>query len=115
MSDFLQMAEDAGIREKETCKGLFFRGRVGTYRTYHPGNLYLAQKRQLHLLKRKSCPGCGQCECFWEWFDESEADAIDLGDIQDSKIYTPIFIIDGHDWEGGYVDDYHYEFREVSK
>ena len=112
MSILLETAINLGIRKEEKCDGLYFRGRVGTYGAF-PGKRYIAQTAKLIVLKKKSCPGCGQCDAFWEWFTESEGKEVDFSEIEDGKIYVPIFIVDGTDIEGGYVDDWHYEFKEV--
>lgn len=95
------------------CEGLFFKAYVSTW--IDPVTDSVNEKRQLRLMKRKSCKGCEVCYGFWEYFLEMGfQEEIDLSNIKIGNIYTPIFIPDSYD-EYGTCDDYHFEFRKTKE
>ena len=74
-------------KKKSDCKGLVFRGSVNPFLSAHRS---FEVKKSLRLLKRKSCPGCKDCEWVWENMNQDLYDAgrVDiLEDIEDGKIY----------------------------
>lgn len=86
------------IAKKDTCKGLFWRGSVSTYVT--DLGLTIGVKKMLRFLKKKSCPGCAQCQWVLEHIDEdtSQNRVMDyIGDIKQGAVYT--YEVDG-DKEG---------------
>lgn len=101
----------AEIEEKEPpCQGVFFRYTENNYST-NSGTKFVIQK-QISLLRKMSCPGCS--ECGWVFDDACEgmadrgdahfefADGLKHGDIVELE-----FVVDGYDWETGYVDYSH--------
>ena len=105
------------VEEKEavdnlSCIGLKFRGRVSRYRTATG----IIEKKEIRLLKRKSCPGCEKCGWILDYFDEMgfqdpEEDDI-LSNIENGKIYEPN-IHGGNDWETGIWELDYIDFKEV--
>ena len=100
-------------KDKNTCRGLFFRANCTTY--FH--NNILCRKVSLKLLKRMSCKGCERC--FWLFTDFEEMSE-DYGNalfdhVKNGKIYTPVVINISRDYETGYWDDYDIEMREVKE
>ena len=95
------------------CKGLFFRASVSYY---HVDGEKICHKAELRLLKRKSCTGCNKCGSFFEHLSIGEVeDLIDMSGIENGKIYAPVFVEDSRDYEGGYCDDWHWEFTKVEE
>jgi hypothetical protein len=70
----------------ETCKGLYWRGRVNCFMN----GSSIETRKSLRLLKKMSCSGCDQCEWLWEYLNEvignEEEDS--LSEIKDGLIYT---------------------------
>ena len=108
----------AEIEEKEPpCQGVFFRYTENNYYT-NGGGKFVIQK-QISLLKKMSCPGCS--ECGWV-FDDARQGMVDRGDthfeftdgLKHGDIVTLEFVVDGYDWEMGYVDDSHLKVVKVT-
>lgn len=110
--DFEVKKTDKSITE---CKGLFFRCSVSMCTTSHKGVL---ERRELRLLKRKSCKGCCDCEWIMEFLHEEiwggEPDSLLCG-LRDGAIYQ----LKIHTYPGPYEYpleyDYEYEFVEVKE
>ncbi len=84
--------------------------------TSHNGFL---QRKELRLLKRKSCPGCEKCGWIEEYIYEELEQGDNKGyylmkDLEDGKMYVPAFET-SRDWESGIIEiDFIYfeEFKE---
>lgn len=91
--------------------GLVFRGYIGWY--MHKG--ILTEKKELRLLKSKSC----KCDKCLAWLDEIEnmicLEAVIFPNIENKKLYTPVVTNVVKDWETGYVDSYNVEFKQVKE
>jgi len=101
---------------KPKCKGIVFRASVSQWMSVQRDINF---KKQLRVLKRKSCPGCEQCH--WLWDDLSERmsefypqDSI-IADVEDGKLYTIITTNLSTDWESGIIDGYDLEFIEYKE
>lgn len=101
----------AEIEEKEPpCQGVFFRYTENNYVT-NGGTKFVVQK-QISLLKKISCTGCD--ECGW-MLDDAVNGMHDRGDahfefddrLRHGDIVTLEIVVDGRDWDMGYVDDSH--------
>lgn len=73
--NFSLLKKIAEEEPKPPCKGLFFRGSVSVY---HDGKGRITEKKEIRLLKRKSCEGCDECFGFWEYLSDC-----DLTDYED--------------------------------
>lgn len=109
MKDFdlsqIQQRPDAS-----TCKGLFFRGSTSLY--WQDGKL--AQKMELHLLRRMSCPGCEVCGPMLDDIAMFAGDGnLDLSEVKQAKLYSPRVTNVSIDRDTGFVDDWDIEFVEV--
>ena len=101
---------EAGIEEKEPCPGVYFRYTENNYVT-NGGTKFVIQK-QISLLKKMSCTGCD--ECGW-MLDDAVMGMQEVGEahfefddkLRHGDIVTLEFVVDGRDWEMGYVDDSH--------
>ena len=101
---------EAGIEEKEPCPGVYFRYTENNYVT-NGGTKFVIQK-QISLLKKISCTGCD--ECGW-MLDDAVMGMQEVGEahfefddkLRHGDIVTLEFVVDGRDWEMGYVDDSH--------
>lgn len=95
------------------CKGLFFRYIVNNFEN----NKSIFKKQTMRFLKRKSC---SKEDCsFCDWIRED----ISMGGVdhfrfpQNGKnrgIYKLRFVEDYKDCDTGYIEDWHYEFVEVT-
>lgn len=87
----------------EPCKGLVFRCVVSMCITKHDGFL---ERRELRLLKRRSCKGCEKCGWIMEYMHEElydgEPDTLLCG-LDGGKMYTPTFE-SWKDWESTYYE-----------
>lgn len=114
---------DAFLREQKTtkqepCKGLVFR----CERTAWGDGGEINFKTRFRLLKRKSCPGCEQCDFLWEdvgerlsmAYDWSTADPI-IHEGVNGKMYRLMVTNMSTDWETGICDDYDLELREYNE
>lgn len=92
---------------KPTCEGLIFRCRVNTY---FSNNRYVDQT-SFNLLKRKSCPGCEECEWLLEILSEFYNNEVVMFDeVADGGLYR-LTIVNTHiDHETGRVDDFDFKF-----
>jgi len=71
--------------EKEKCKGLFWRAYINTYE--QDGKIVV--KRELRLLKSRSCTGCVKCGWFLEYMsDELDFNHTQLDNVKHGRIYT---------------------------
>lgn len=113
MSDrfVLDLAKCFEVEEEPTaCPGVYFRYTENNYVT-NGGTKFVVQK-QISLLKKISCTGCD--ECGW-MLDDAVNGMHDRGDahfefddrLRHGDIVTLEFVVDGRDWEMGYVDDSH--------
>ncbi len=101
---------EAGIEEKEPCPGVYFRYTENNYVTNN-GTKFVVQK-QISLLKKISCTGCD--ECGW-MLDDAVMGMQEIGEahfefdakLRHGDIVTLEFVVDGRDWEMGYVDESH--------
>lgn len=109
--DFSLLKKIAQEEPKPPCKGLFFRGSVNVY---HDGKGRITEKKEIRLLKRKSCEGCEDCFDWWDYMSMCDInEEIGLSHIEHGKLYTPICITGDPNWETGIVDEWWYEFQEV--
>ena len=100
------------IKSKEVdvniCRGLFWKCYISTYIS----NCNIEKKTSLRLLKKKSCPGCEKCSWIFEFLnEEKECGSLELGCLEDKKIYT----IEFHSFQGPedlYPDIYDWHFVE---
>ena len=107
-------AKERARKKKEAegvpCKGLVFRGSVSRCITSHNG---IMERRELRLLKRRSCKGCAKCSWIMDWMQEElsgiDRDAPFIGDIQHGKMYKPHFVVT-RDWESSYDEIDYVEF-----
>lgn len=96
-----ELAEESN---KETCKGLFFRGVVNKHWF---GDKYRITK-ELRLLKRKSCRSCEYCGYLT---DELNQDVIVIEpEVEHGALYELKVTNVSRDWESGIVDDWSLEF-----
>ncbi|RKZ94772.1 MAG: hypothetical protein DRQ46_09440 [Gammaproteobacteria bacterium] len=95
--------------ETNPCKGLVFRFSNTICITSHRGFM---QRKELRLLKRRSCTGCEKCG----WIEDYIYEELEQGDNKDfnlmrdlehGKMYTPHFE-SSRDWESG-----HYEIDDM--
>jgi len=85
------------MQDKPECKGLIFRASDGMYLSTHRS---LEHRVSLRLLKRKSCPGCPECDWLWELIEEDLSETSEFfRDIKPGKMYTP-HVSFYHNWEG---------------
>lgn len=92
----------------ENCKGLVFRAHVNQYLQ----NGRIVQHKELRLLKRRSCPGCKDCEWLLEQLSESlNLEMVNLDNV-DSPLMYKLEAHIGTD-EYGYVDEAEFEFVET--
>ncbi|MCK5020020.1 MAG: hypothetical protein KAS32_23405 [Candidatus Peribacteraceae bacterium] len=92
------------------CKGVVYRASVYSGMT-KLGPMF---RVRLKKLKRKSCPGCENCD----WVEESLQEGtgiINMNDVEDKKMYTPRICNQQTDWETGYVDGYDFRLEEVKE
>ena len=109
----LQLQGLSGQSDNE-CNGLVFRGNVSLCYT---NNDSILERRELRLLKRKSCPGCEKCGWMRDYLKEDlSMDMYDtlLGEIEHGKLYT-IHYTWYRDWETGIYDDYDFEVIEYKE
>ncbi len=105
------------VKTKEpVCIGLKFRGSINRYVTSFNG---ITEKKELRLLKRKSCPGCPKCGWIIDYFNEEfvQSGYYDvpndlLQNIKHGKMYEP-HACGGTDYESGIWELDYIDFREV--
>lgn len=99
-----------GEEDKEPpCKGVFFRY---TENNHVVDRTKFVIQKQISMLKRISCPGCS--ECGW-LLDDACQGMDDRGDthfefasnLKHGDLVQLQMVVDGHDWEMGYVDEWH--------
>lgn len=99
--------------DKPECKGLFWRGRVTSW---FDGSS-MQTRKSLHLLKRKSCRGCENCDWIYDWMYEDFASYGQedlIGKIEDGKMYI-IQFNGGIDYESGHYEIDDWELVEVKE
>lgn len=101
-------------KKEDPCKGVFFRYTENNYA--YDGKIVLS--RQMKMLKSKSCRGCSKCGQLLDDINEgvadSGADHIELpANLKHGDIVQLSYVIDGTDWETGYVDSYHLKANKV--
>jgi hypothetical protein len=98
------------------CKGLVFRASVSSY--INGGNIIV--RKNLNMLKRKSCPGCERCGWILDTgeglseYIEHFADQDVLGTLKHGQLYT-ISISGGQRDYWGEYDDIDYDFVEYTE
>lgn len=102
--------------KEDPCKGVFFRYTENNYA--YGGKIVLS--RQIKMLKSKSCRGCSKCgQLLADVFDgvaDCGADHIELpSDLRHGDVVQMSYVIDGTDWETGYVDSYHLKANKVPR
>lgn len=75
------------------CIGLKYRADIST-RTTKRGIQRLVH---LRLLKRKSCPGCQECEKLWTWFQEG-AFVHRFNEVEHGRMYR--LHVEENKWHG---------------
>lgn len=97
--------------EENPCKGLVFRGSASIYFN----DTKISEKREVRLLKRKSCTGCANYYSFWEWLSNITLEEdLCLSHIEQGKLYAPVCHVDDPDRESGLVDSWWYEFEDIN-
>jgi len=92
------------VPEPEQCKGLVFRGYNSTFKS---GN-HVGRHQGIKLLKRQSCPGCEKCYFLLDFVSEDiYCGSLEMPEIENGELYSIEVVVDGRDWETGYVDDCH--------
>ncbi len=95
------------IKKDKECKGLFWRGRVGAFRSFDKSgelsNDYGVRK-SLRFLKSISCPGCEKCSCSFDNIREYFENCIDpnedfLSGIKHGGLYTFKIEFSGYSYE----------------
>jgi hypothetical protein len=112
-ADDLLVDLDVCPSPENKCKGLFFKYVVNDYEN----DRSIVKKQTMRFLKRKSC-NRGDCSlCDWVWEDIS-MDGVDHFHFpkngKNNGIYKLKFVEDHRDWDTGYIEDWHYEFCEVT-
>ena len=100
-------------KEQPDCKGQIFRADVSQYWNGEDFGSRIRMRR----LKRKSCPGCQNCDYLLEYLDEfcSEQSVILPDNPKHGALYELICTITGHDFETGYPDDFELSFEKVKE
>jgi hypothetical protein len=103
------------VNEEPQCKGIFFRGKFNSF--YNDRKKSITVKKELVLLKRKSCKGCEQCDWIWDyiWEDCNDNPLEDyIGEIENGKLYT-FTVHTSRDWESGYEEIDCITFDEIKE
>jgi len=96
--------------EKDHCIGLIFRG----YRNFYMQGGKIELKQGIRLLKRKSCPGCNDCEYLLEDANESiSCGSLIFPEIEDGAEYSVRNTNIRTDWESGMVDSWDTEVYKL--
>jgi hypothetical protein len=101
MTDFDGLLEE----KKSECVGKFFRAQRSYFMT---GNGGFSLQIRMTPLKRKSCPGCKDCEWIMDEIQEGiscETPPL-IESVENGKIYKIGFANISTDFETGYVDGY---------
>ena len=101
--------------QKQECKGLLFRYTESTYLSQTTG--CITQRRQLRLLKRKSCPGCEECGWQLEILQEDMYCGYPIMEqkFEHGAIYMLGNIPGAPDWETGYIEEWDWDFTKVEE
>ena len=93
------------------CKGQFYRAACSTYRT----KTGISRRVELKILKRKSCPGCEQCEWVYSEFGECEEGLchVIFDHVENGMTYKPELKILSTDHETGRADDWEIYMAKV--
>lgn len=76
----------------------------------------IGERSTLHLLKKKSCPGCPYCSFLLDDMQERATDhSLILPEIEDKALYSVRVTNVSHDWETGQVDDWDVEVFKLPK
>ena len=87
------------------CKGAFARYRETAYRLTAARGV--RHSWELYELRRRSCPGCPQCDSIWDILDEFPEE-IELDPaLQNGDVVALSVVVDSTDWETGHADDWH--------
>ena len=102
---------------KSQCRGLFYRVERSAY---VQGRGEYGERTRTRFLKRKSCPGCEDCERQLEAFqsDMGEGASVEINPLPDvqfpqPRLYQLSCVVTSTDWETGYADDWTWVFKEV--
>ena len=104
--------------KKDRCLGKIYRGYHSQWYDSMSGKIGF--KTGLTPLKRKSCKGCEQCNWLDEnldFFYDDEGFVRELESIEHGKLYYIDFVVTGHDYESGLIDEWHLEvkkYKEIS-
>lgn len=100
-----------------TCKGLVFKCRISSW--FDLKHYKISEKKELYLLKRKSCSGCNSCAWLYETFGDMNSDGDVINDIinfdiiENNKLYMISICNVSHDWETGHIDSYDLQLTEI--
>jgi ferredoxin len=103
----MKIEETEKIEKK--CIGIIVRAH--TYFKYtedliNSSNRIINQVR-LNVLKKKSCPGCNECGCIWDFFQITDNHYIigGIGEVEHGKLYRLKLAVTSIDSYTGMVDD----------
>jgi hypothetical protein len=107
MKNKLYFSENINREPIPNCKGLIYRAHVNGFINKYGNYVY---KETMILLKRKSCPGCLQCDWLKEELQEGLLNEVlpICDNIIDNQLYK--LQVARRDWETGIVDEYDLEF-----
>lgn len=105
--------KEAIDKNKTTCQELVFKGDV---QFYVGKRREIIQKIRLIPMNKLSCKGCDNCfgsVSGGRLYEEMLEGGIQgFEKVEEGKLYKIECIVDGTDWETGYVDDWHLEIVE---
>ena len=95
---------DMLITPENKCKGKVYRARVSSFASVES----IGKHVRLHILKRKSCPGCEECGHFHDQLPDTSEDwpIGGLDSVEDNGVYRLCLGNFTYDVETGEVNDY---------
>jgi len=101
-SKILNHLNDLKVQDVDSCKGIYFRGRMINY---HKNGIIHSGMKFIEL-KKKSCKGCPKCDCLRELLNEidTENPIIYHAEI-DKGLYMLRGVEAGFDLESGICDE----------
>jgi len=96
-------------KQEGKCKGLIFRGKLNTFFSI---DKYVYQESMV-LLKKKSCPGCQECQFLLDDLPEMLDRGNLINDFEDGALYKLEMSNVITDWETGHADDWGLLFNKI--